>query len=256
MAHECQHSKLFMAAQRSSLSTPACGWRAAFSGVVATPLLLRYTPSSHPICESSIAIIRCRSSPHRRTPTCRLTGASLSMNPAAPFLFRDTPTCLPIRESISAIVWVCWGGWHRWHHWRQDWLYWWQWWWYWSRWRRCGWTSAVVDSATPRFLGSCPRIFCIHSAIEWVNWTDRHWMRWWQRVRWRRRRRRWWCGRWRGWRRRERSGWNCHWRLWKSCGWTSCGATPAHGAAAEVLLCLGPCCFPHRETIITIIREC
>jgi len=245
MAHKCQHSKLLMSAQRSSLRTPSCGWRATFSGIVATPIFLRYTPSSHPICESRIAVVRGRSSPHRRTPACLLTGASLSMNPAAPLFFRDTPACLPIRESISAIVWVRWGRWQCWHHWRQDWLYWWQRSrWQRSRWRCCGWASAVVDSATPRLLVSCPCIFCIHSAVKWVqNCRPRTSRR--QRARWRRRRCRWWCGRWRGWRCRERSGWNCHWRLWQSRVWTGCDASPAHGAAAEILLCLGPSRFPH-----------
>merc|ERR1719330_876280 len=106
---------------RPSSSTTSCSWRATFAGIVAAPLFLRYTPPSHPICESSIAIVWRRSSPHRCTPTCLLTGTSLSMNPAAPLLFRNTPACLPIRESISAIVWVRWGGWHCWHHRRQGW---------------------------------------------------------------------------------------------------------------------------------------
>jgi len=258
MAHECQHLKRVMSAQRTSLSTPSCSWRATFSGILATPRFLRYTPSRHPICESGIAVIRRRSSPHRRTPTCLLTGASLPMNPAAPFLFRDTPACLPIRESISAIVWVCWGGWHWWHHWRQGWqrLGWQRSLWQRSRWRCCGWTTAVVDSAAPGFLVSCPRIFCIHGAIERVHWTNRHRLCRWQCVRrcgwWCRR----WCWRWRGRWRRERSGWNCHWGLRQGCGGTSRGAPPAHGAAAEILLGLRPCCFPHREAIITIIWKC
>jgi len=166
------------------------------------------------------------------------------MNPAAPFLFRYTPSGLPIRESISTVVGVRRGGWHCRHHWWQDWLYWWQGW----RWRCCGWASAVVHSATPRFLVCCPSIFVTHCAIEWVHrtywhrtsrrrcWVDVWWCGW---------RRRWWCGRWRGWRCRERSGWNCHWRLWQSRVWTGCDASPAHGAAAEILLCLGPSRFPH-----------
>jgi len=166
------------------------------------------------------------------------------MNPAAPLLFWYTPTGLPIRESISTVVWVRGGGWHCGHHWWQDWLHWWQdrsrWWCDRSRWWCCGWTSAVVHSATPRLLVSCPSIFVTHSAIEWVHWARRHWICWWHCMRWCGRRRRWWCGRWRGRRRRERSRWNRHWRLWQSRGWTGCGATPAHGAATEILLCLGP----------------
>jgi len=177
------------------------------------------------------------------------------MNPAAPLLFRHTPSSLPIREPISTIVWVRRGQWHCWLHWWQDWLHWWQDWLHWwqdrSRWRRSGRAPTMVDSATPRFLVSCPGIFCIHSAIEWVHWTRRYWMSWWHCVRWCGRRRRRWCGRWR----RERSWWNCHWWLWQSRGGPCCGASPAHSAATEILLCLGPRCFPHRESSITIVRE-
>jgi len=177
------------------------------------------------------------------------------MNPAAPFLLRYTPSSLPVRESVSTIVWVRRAGWHYWLRW-QDWLHWWQDWLRdWSRWRRSGRAPTMVNSATPRFLVSCPGIFVTHSAVEWVHWPRRCRMRWWHCMRWCGRRSRWWCGRWCGrwcW---ERSGWNCHWWLWQSCGGARCGASPSHGAAAEVLLCLGPRRFPHRESSITIVRE-
>jgi len=260
MAGECQHPKLLMSAYRSSLSTPSCGWRATFSGIVATPLFLRYTPSSHPICETSIAIVGRRSSPHRGTPTCLLAGATLSVNPAAPFLFWHTPSSLPICEPVSTIVWVCRAWWQGWLHWWQDWLHWWQDWLHWwdrSRWRRSGWRRSgrapnMVNSATPRFLVSCPSILCVHSAIEWVQYS---WSPWWHRVRWCGRwRRRWcwrWCGRWCG----ERSGRNCHRGLRQSRGGACSGTASPHGAAAEVLLCLRPCCFPHHEAIIAIEKK-
>jgi len=259
MARGCQRSNLVKSAQRSSSSTPSCCWRATLSGIVATPIFLCYTPPRHPICEASVAIVWRRGGSHRGTPTCLLTGATLSMNPAAPLFFRHTPSSLPIREPISTIVWVRRGQGHCWLHWWQERLHWWQDWLHWwqdrSRWRRSGRAPTMVDSATPRFLVSCPGIFCIHNAIEWVHWTRRYRMRWWQRMRWCGRRRRWWCGRWCGRWHWERSGWNCHRGLRQSCGGACSGATSAHGTAAEILLCLRPCCFPHRETSITIVQE-
>jgi len=163
------------------------------------------------------------------------------MNPATPLFLRYTPSCLPIRESISTIVWICRGWWQCWHHWWQDW----------HEWRRSGITPTMVDPATPGFLISCPGVFCVHSAIEWVHRTRRYWACGWRCV--------WCCGRWRGrwcgWRSGWRSWWKRHWWLWQSRGRSRRGTTPAHGAAAEVLLGLGPCCFPHRESTVTIVRE-
>jgi len=109
----------------------------------------------------------------------------------------------------------------------------------------------MVDPATPRFLISCPGVFCVHSAIEWVHWPRRYRTSRWRCVGWCRRWRGRWCGRWSG----ERSWWKRYWWLWQSRGRSRRGTTPAHGAAAEILLGLGPCCFPHRESIITIVRE-
>jgi len=161
------------------------------------------------------------------------------MNSATPFLLRHAPSCLPIRKSVSAIVGVCRAGWHYWLDWRHDGLYWRQ-----DRsWRSCGWrrcsgrAPTVVHPATPSLLVSCPRIFNTCSAIEWVHWTRRCWTcGWW---RWRRR------GWWRGWRCGERSGRDRQRRLRQSCGGARGGATPAHGTTTEVLLTLGPRCFPH-----------
>jgi len=164
------------------------------------------------------------------------------MNSAAPLLLRHTPSSLPIRESVSTIVWVCWGWWRCWHHWWQYWLDGWQ------RWRRCGTTATMVDPATPGFLISRPGVFCIHGAVEWVHWPRRYWTCGWWCRRWRGR----WCGRWRG----ERSWRKCHRWLWQSRSGPCGRAPPAHSAAAEILLCLGPRCFPHRESSITIVREC
>jgi len=245
MTQECQRSELVKSALRTNSSTPSCCWRAALSGIMATPLLLGYRPPCHPICESGIAIVRRRGGPHWGTPSRRLTGATLPMNSAAPLLLRHTPSSLPIREPVSAIVWVCRGWWRSWHRWH-DWLDWWQ------RWRCCGCATTVVNSATPRLLVCCPSVLITHGAIEWVHRTRRHWTSRWQCVWWRGWRRGWWCGRWCGW----RSWWHRNRWLWQSCSRSCCGASPAHGAATEILLRLGPCCFPHRESGITIVREC
>jgi len=167
------------------------------------------------------------------------------MNSAAPLLLRHTPSSLPIRESVSTIVWVRRGWWQGWHHRWQDWHDR-------SRWRCGGSAPTMVDPATPRFLISCPGVFCVHSAIEWVHWPRRYRTSGWRCVgrcrRWRGR----WCGWWSG----ERSWWKGHWWLWQSRGRSRRGTTPAHGAAAEILLGLGPCCLPHRESGITIVGEC
>jgi len=156
------------------------------------------------------------------------------MNSATPLLLRHAPSGLPIRKSISAIVWVCRARRHYWLDWRQDGLH--------GRqdrsWRSCGWRCSgwaptVVHPATPCLLISCPRIFNTRSAIEWVHWTRRCWTCGW------------WRGRRRGWRCGWRCGRNCHRRLRQSCGGARGGATPAHGTTTEVLLTLGPRCFPH-----------
>jgi len=235
MTPECQRSKLVKSARRSGSSTPSCCLGATLAGIVATPLFLGYRPPCHPICEPGIAIVWRRGGPRRGTPSRRLTRATLAVDSAAPLLLRHTPSSLPIREPISAIVRVCRGWWQCWHHWWQDGLDWWQ------RWRCCGCATAVMNSATPRFLVRCPSVLITHGTIEWVHRTGRHWTSGWQRVWWGGRRRRWWRGRWRGrWR-----GWNRHWWLWQSCSRPCCGASPTHSAATEILLCLGPSCFPH-----------
>jgi len=161
------------------------------------------------------------------------------MHPAAPLLFRHAPSCLPICEAISTIVWVCWTRWRCWHHWWQDR----------NKWRCSGRAPTMVDSAAPLLLVSCPSIFCIHSAIEWVHWPRRHRTCRWRRLGGCRWRRGWWRGRWR----RERSWWNCHRWFWQSGGGPSGGTTSAHSSAAVILLRLGPCGLPHQETLITIV---
>jgi len=167
------------------------------------------------------------------------------MNPAAPLLLRHAPASLPICKAISTIVWVRRTRWCCWHHWWQDWH--WHWW-HDRLWRRrSGWASAVMDSAAPLFLVSCPSVFCIHSAIEWVHWPRRCWTCRWLCG--------WWCRRWRGRWCGRRCWWKSHRWFWQSRGWPRDGTAPAHGAAAEILLCLGPCCFPHRESGIAVIWE-
>jgi len=168
------------------------------------------------------------------------------MNSAAPLLLRHTPSSLPIREPISTIVWVCRGWWRSWHHWWQDWLDWWQ------RWWCSGSAPTMMDPATPSLLISCPGVFCIHGAIEWVHWPRRYRTCGCRCVGWCRRWRGRWCGRWRG----EGSWRNCHRWLRQSCSGPCRRAPPAHSAAAEILLCLGPRCLPHRESSVTIVREC
>jgi len=245
MTRECQHSSLVKSAQISSLSTTSCCClRATLSSIVATPVFLGHRPPSHPICKSCIAVIWCRGGSRRSTPTCLLTGAALSVNPAAPLLLWHAPAGLPVRESVSTIVWVRWGGWRCWHHWWQDWHHWWH---DRLRWRRSGRATAVVDSAAPLFLVSCPSVFCIHCAIEWVHWPRRYRACRWKCTWWCRR----WCGRWCGrWR-----WWNCHRWFWQSCGWPCGRASPAHSLAAEILLSLGPRCLPHGESSIAVVRE-
>jgi len=178
------------------------------------------------------------------------------MNPAAPLLFWHTPARLPICKAISTVVGVHRAGWCRRSRRTKDWGSWLRRrsrrtkdWGSWLR-RRCGWAPAVVDSATPLFLVRMPSVFCIHSAIERVDWPGRCRMGGWHDVRrWRR------CGRWRGRRRGRWRGWNRHLLLWQSRDLPCRGAAPAHGAATEILLCLGPRRFPHRKSSITIERE-
>jgi len=144
------------------------------------------------------------------------------MDPATPFLFGHRPARLPIRKTIVAIVGIC-------RPWRQYRLHWWKnrlHWWKNDLRRRSGWwATAVMNPTTPLFLVRCPSVLGIDSAVEWVHWSSRC-----SRGRWRRRR-------WRGWRRcwerRRRDG---NWGGRQSCG----RATPAHGHAAVIFLCLGP----------------
>merc|ERR1719270_956856 len=88
-----------------------------------------------------------------------------------------------------------------------------------------------MNSAAPLLLRHTPSSLPIGEPVSTIVWVCRGW----------------WCG-WRSWWHRDR------W-LWQSCSRSCCGASPAHGAATEILLRLGPCCFPHRESGITIVRE-
>jgi len=145
------------------------------------------------------------------------------MDPAAPFLFRDTPTSLPVRKTVVAIVWISWPRRNdRLHHWWKNRLH---------RWhddlgRRGGWwATAVMNPTAPGFFISRPGVLGIDSAIEWVHWSSR-------------------CCR-RCWRRRRRRGWRRCWerrrRYRNKRHRQSRGrATPAHGHAAVIFLLLRP----------------
>jgi len=206
----------------SSSSAPSRCWWAALSSVLATPSLLRGTPSGHPVGVSCVAVIWRRGGTDWRASTA-LTGASLAMHTTAPSLLAYRPASLPIRESVGAVVRIGgsrWGYRHRWRryrlHWRQDRLR----------------ASEMMHPATPSLLVSCPSIHGIHCAVEGVHWPRRPGLCWrlrgWQRGLRRGRRR----GRRRGWRRGRLSG--------QCCGWLRCGAANASSRAAEILLLLRP----------------
>jgi len=208
-----------------SRASTGCWWT-SFALVGATPCFLGDRPTCHPIRESSVTIVWLRG---RHTSTT-LVRATLTMDAAAPFLFRHRPTGLPICEAICAIVGV-------------------------RRGRRLrGLATNVVYPAAPTLLGSIPCEILPDGAIvriDWPGWHHRagHWRqphrsRWrrWPRG-WRRWRRCGWRGRWRCW---EGSGRNRHWSLWKGCR----RAAPANCHTAIVPLRLGPhplhhACVPH-----------
>jgi len=155
------------------------------------------------------------------------------MDPTAPLFLGYRPPCLPIRESIFAIVGIC------------------RWWWLRDL------TANVVDSAAPLLFGAIPpHVIVTHRAIVWIDWSCRrgwsgwrsHWKGDWPlsgRKRSRRRGRR--CGR----RRWEGGGRNCRNYDWQRCR----GTTPACRAAAEGLFFL----WPHRlilcESSLAVIWE-
>merc|ERR1719401_1936972 len=80
-------------------------WWAALACILATPLLLRHAPSSHPISEACVAVVGCGSGADWRAAVA-LTGAALAVDPAAPSFLAHRPARLPIGEAVSAIVWV------------------------------------------------------------------------------------------------------------------------------------------------------
>jgi len=191
------------------LSTPSSCWRTALAFVTATPGLLGHRPTRHPICETSVAIVRLR----RRHTAAALIRTTLAVDSAAPLFLGHRPTCLPVCETISAIVRI--GRWRdrlwRWHddglrRWHDDGLR-----------RRCGWRAAfVVISAAPCLLIGGPSVLRINCTVEGIHWSTGCWR----------------SGGWLSRRRsRRRSGRGC----WKWCGWNggsglreSCGAAPAH----------------------------
>jgi len=190
---------------------------AALACIVAAPILLWCTPPSHPVGETSIAIIRRRGGADGRTSTS-LIGAALAMNAAAPLFLSHTPSRLPIGESICAVVWVCRCNWldrhgrwlNRHGHWHGQWCH--------IR------ASSMVNPAAPLTLVCLPCALCIHCTIEGIHRSRRSWCC---------------CG-------SRCSGWRCRWRRWWWCGWCcglrgeccrlSGGAPSAHGGAAELLL--------------------
>merc|ERR1711920_8807 len=148
------------------------------------------------------------------------------MNSAAPLLLGHWPTCLPVCETIRAIVRI--GRWRdRLRSWHDDGLR-----------RRCGWrAAAVVVSAAPRLLIGGPSVLRINCAIEGIHRSTGCWR----------------SGRWRS---RRRSGRGC----WKWCGWNggsglreSCGAAPPHRRAAEFLLCWRPSGLPLCEARFAVV---
>jgi len=77
--------------------------RACLPLVGAAPCFFRGRPTKRPICKAGCAIKRLRSSCDRRGHS-----ATLVMNTAAPLLFTDGPSILPVGEALCAIVWVSW----------------------------------------------------------------------------------------------------------------------------------------------------
>merc|ERR1719189_2442206 len=67
------------------------------------------------------------------------------MNATTPFFLGDRPSCLPVRESILAVVRICWG-------------------------RRCRRLATdVVDPAAPLLLALVPRKVLPDGAVVWID---------------------------------------------------------------------------------------
>merc|ERR1719203_1394937 len=119
------------------LSTPtSCGW-AALAFITAAPSLLCNGPTRHPICETSIAIVRLGG----RHTTTALIRTTLAVNSAAPLLLCNGPARHPICESIGAIVRIGWWR-DRLRSWHNDGLR----------------AATVVDSAAPLLLIGGPSV--------------------------------------------------------------------------------------------------
>jgi len=159
------------------------------------------------------------------------------MDSAAPLLLSDTPPCLPICETIGAIVRIGRRGrlwsWHddglrSWHH---DGL---------RRWSRRR-AATMMDSAAPLLLVSSPSVLRIDCAVEGIHRSAGCWRSCGRLSRW--------LSHWRSWRRSRRG-------CWKWCGWNggsglreSCGAAPSHRSATKLLLGWTPIRFPLCETL-------
>jgi len=140
------------------------------------------------------------------------------MNPTTPFLLSHAPACLPVCESIVAVVRIRRPQrQYRLHRWEDG-----------LRRRSGRWASTVMDTAAPRFLVRCPSVLRINSAVERIDWPRRcrGWS--WRRCRW-------WCW--------ERRRWHCECGLWQSCSRT----TATHCHTAVVFLRLGPRVLNHRR---------
>jgi hypothetical protein len=179
-------------------TSSSCRWT-SLARIVATPLLFRNGPSSHPVCESCCTIIRsgCGDATRR-------IGASFPMNFATPRLFGNGPSSLPIGISVCAIVRIS--------RWSRRWS---------LSWELCR-AAFVMDPAAPYLLACVPRGLFAHCTIVRINWARGSWRRG-RRRGWGRssRKRSRWPWSWQdGWRRRRR---NCH------CGYHSVWTTVADG---------------------------
>lgn len=121
---------------------------AAFARILAAPRLFGNGPSRHPVCEACVAIVwRRRGSGRTATPPI---DATLPVHPATPLFLLRRPACLPVRETICAVVRVC-GGRRCWRH-----------------WDRRG-ASEVVDLAAPRLLKWRPGVLRVDGAIVRIH---------------------------------------------------------------------------------------
>jgi len=122
---------------------------AAFARILAAPRLFGNGPSRHPVCEACVAIVWRRRGSDRRAAAPPID-AALPVHPATPLFLLRRPACLPVRETICAVVRVC-GARRR--CWRRD----------------RGGTSEVVDLAAPRLLKWRPGVLRVDGAIVRIH---------------------------------------------------------------------------------------